>query len=157
MQRASGEMNQGGSMHLLVLYWTSNFMSCFLSKATGAKGPFLADTRIKLRHCLELTVLSGLPGMGRRGSWRKAGLGRWQQVLGMPDSVICQDFWIWRKQSFLCVSGVCLSLLVSLTSQSFPLSRSVSTSGFTWLSPGAEKTLTKTQCPFHFRAQSKPW
>ena len=44
----------------------------------------------------------GLPGMGRRGRWRKEGLGRWQQVRGMPNCQLAvRSSWFGRNDALL--------------------------------------------------------
>lgn len=79
---------RAGSVELLVLHLTSGLDVL----------PFEQAGRSQESECLpgryqcstpslfgENSFTCGLPGMGRWGNWRKEGLGRWQQVLRVPE------------------------------------------------------------------------
>lgn len=77
-------------MKLLIFHLTSNLDVLSSERGERSQGDqqepvFLADQYSAASLFRVNSFKYGLPGMGRRGSWRKGGLGRWRQVLGMPN------------------------------------------------------------------------
>ena len=122
MEREHLERGTRGFVKLLVLHLTSSLDVLCLTEGRGARGPLRAC--IPSRHqysapslCRVNSFKCGLPGMGRRGSWRKEGLGRWQQVLGMPNCQLSvRSSWFGGNCALLReVPGVSLSSPIGLS------------------------------------------
>lgn len=147
---------KGAPWNFLFSIWTPTWMSYLLSKGREAKGPFLADINIKLHHCLQLT--------GYWHVWTTWTHGETGGKKVWADGSKCSEcspashlsgLLNWRKQC--CLREVLRDQIPPppLLSLSFsPPSPFLALLGS---DPGVDKTLTKTQCPSHFRAQSKHW